>query len=227
MPEVNRLNSYKTFRSILLLSVIATGLVTGCSSSGSDAASSRVEHLKKNRVVAVVGVDVNILMKDNLQSLILEKLKTKFQSGESSEEALKKELEDYTVNLLNRRLSEHGFQPVQRARIKSVMGELALQQSGITTDSARIGQLVKADSILQGKLTIRVAEGLPLIPRFCYCLLPFSPTETDISFSGDITSVEQGIVLFSNGLTEEGEEFEFNNLDLLLDHWFERMPVLD
>lgn len=192
---------------------------------------------KEYRHIAVVDVVVEISVAKNkthkavsVATGVLKKLG--LYDNTSEEEAKKYEKEaaeamrQYAVNSINRRLLQKGFYPVQRNKIEAIADEYAVQQSGLTESASEIGKMVKADAVCTGKIIFFRDDRGSFILQAIKDLVPAFRGSYEVSFAGEITAVESGIILHSEAVREEGDDFETEILDSILKKWFKAVPSL-
>ena len=143
--------------------------------------------------------------------------------GAYTSEEYQASIRDYTVDLMNRNFAERGYSPIQRTRMESIVEEQKLQLAGFTEDSSGIGKLIQADSVCTGKMTIVIEEKRGIGGLLA---MVFSSIEDDyeITFSADISSIENGIILFSNGVTQKGSGLSMKIVENTVEKWFRALP---
>lgn len=211
-------------RGALVLMLLLTCL--HCESASSKRARER---LAQHPVVAAVDVEVKIIgdenfLREGVQSL-LNKVGLNLGLNKDKDKLVDR-IRAHSVQTANQHLAAHGMQPVQRRRIQAVLKELALSQAGLTEQSLKIGRLVKADSIFTGTLTLREKKGMFLVPDGIACLGDLSGS-VEIVFSGEITSVERGVVLYAGTVHHQADRISMYTIEQALMLWFEKMPVLE
>lgn len=180
------------------------------------------QHLK----VAVINVKVDVreegLLKDAMD---MARSQMKMSSGTESAS----QIEEYIISNINRNLLERGFLPVQRSQIKTILNEQRFQQTGLTDDVTKIGQLVKADAVFQGTIVARKKAGLD-VPFVVACLFPplfiVRGGDTQLLFSGNLTSVETGTIILSGTNSTNSGSHSLEDFDTLVNDWFDEVPEL-
>ena len=180
------------------------------------------QHLK----VAVINVKVDI-REEGLFKDAMDMARTQMKMSSGTESA--SQIEEYIISSINRNLLDRGFLPVQRSQIKTVLNEQRFQQSGLTDDATKIGQLVKADAVFQGTIVARKKAGLD-VPFVVACLFPplfiVRGGDTQLLFSGNLTSVESGTILLSGTNSTNSGSHSLEDFDTLINDWFDEVPEL-
>jgi hypothetical protein len=147
------------------------------------------------------------------------------QGKSSSETAIEPGLHEYTVDRLNRGFTRRGYTPIQRERIDAVRDEQALALSGYTAEDAEVGRLVRADAVVRGRLTIRLISRRSLGGAIRE-IFGEGGSPCELLFSGDITSVEHGYILYSHAVSAEEESFSASAVERVIERWFEELPPI-
>jgi hypothetical protein len=140
-----------------------------------------------------------------------------------SDRKYQESIREYTVDLMNRNFADRGYSPIQRARIESIVEEQKLQLAGFTEDIQDIGKLTRADSVCTGKMTIVIEEKRG-IQGFLAMIFSSIEDDYEITFSADISDVESGIILFSNGVTKKGSGLSMKIVEKTVGTWFRALP---
>lgn len=206
------------------IALLAPLLATSCGSS------VKVNHapaafLKQHQHVAVVDVKIDVVEEGLLHDAL--SMAHREITGKEASSSPGADLEEHSIATINRNLLEAGFMPVQRSRITSVLKEQHLQQGGLTSDTTRLGALLKADAVFQGTITVKKQAGID-IPLVVACLVPplflVRGGETEIIFSGAMTSVETGSIMLSGTGSNVADRFSIKEIDAVINDWFERVP---
>lgn len=210
----------------LLLVAMLTICFVHCESAISKRTRTR---LAEHAVIAVVDVEVKVIgsesMLNNTFQSVLDKIGLNLNVNQKRDN-LRDRFREHSIQTLNQRLSMQGMQPIQRRRIQAILKELALSQAGLTESSLKIGKLARARSVFTGTLTIREKKGAFFIPDGIGCLGSWSGS-VEVLFSGEITSVERGEVLYADTVYRQGNSFSMRIVEDVLADWFEKMPVVE
>lgn len=171
--------------------------------------------LGQHRKIAVTSIQIN---------LIEEKGCVLFSDGLKTGEVA---IEDYAVDVIHKNLLEKGFVPIERRRIKHILREQGLGQTGMY-EQTQIGALAGASAIFTGNISIRtelehhphIATAILFPPSLLYRLV-VPNAKTTLTFSGRMTSVETSAILISGEIANKEEGFEMDMVRELIDEWFE------
>jgi hypothetical protein len=144
---------------------------------------------------------------------------------EPAEEDVEPGLYEYTIDRLNRGFSRRGYMPIQRERINEVMEEQKIALSGQTSEDAQVGRMVQADAVVHGTLTVRFISD-DSFGGAMRRIFGRGGSPCELLFSGDITTVDRGYILYSNAVSLEQEQFSAEGIEEVVEHWFEELPAI-
>lgn len=162
--------------------------------------------LKKHRRVGIYQLKVEIDSQQSLGSRISEGVVDLLFPGQSRGLFQQKRLQELTVDTALKNFLAKGYYPIERQKIREILQEKSLHQSGIVENRHKL-KLSGIDSIFNARLQIRVIK-------------EFLKARTILSFSGHLTSVENGMILASGSITREQEEIHESDITDMIDTWF-------
>lgn len=179
------------------------------------------KHLAGHRKVAVTDVGVRVYKHRNwlTRSPVLEAV--------PFPNAL---IENHTVDALQRGLLASGFTPIERRRVKAILGEQARHRSGLYTNTARVGRLTGAQALFTGTvfiktdydLTYTIAETVIFPPMLLYRMVKPN-TVSVLTFHGRLVSVEDGTILLSGETSITRRGFALDHISQVVDQWFQQV----
>ena len=220
----------------LYLALFASGLFCASAPAGG-VVSVPSATLKKHSRVAITSIDIVVTGDQfetrnedirRLQNDMLKKNAADFglpsSTGSKNGDFIEK-FQDLIAENIHKSFIQKGFNPVERTKIKAVLNELSLQQSGlINSDSvAKIGELSRADAVFIGKLTISPNQG------------SFND-RLQLNFNGRLVSVDSGKVLAAGVVSSEkeqetpdesaGDSLKIADVRSLVNNWFRGLKAV-
>lgn len=218
MPGLYRSSAFALFVSPVFALALSCGSTVKVHHAPTDI-------LRQHTNIAVVDVKIDVVEEGLLKDAI--NMAQRELTGKNAAPSTRNDLEEHAIATINRNLLEAGFMPVQRSRITALLKEQQLQQGGMTTDTSRIGALLKADAVFQGAITVKKQAGFE-IPFVVACLVPplflVRGGETEVTFSGTMTSVEKGFIMLSGTGRTTADRFSTSEIDDVINDWFARVP---
>ncbi|MEQ9366524.1 MAG: hypothetical protein RIF32_19945 [Leptospirales bacterium] len=196
--------------------------------------SVRVQHASESllasaRVVAVTDISVRNTNDENAFGRLTRQVSGALFDEEIEGENLEQRFTEYLISAVNRNFLEQGFAPIQRLKIRQVEQEQAYQQSGLTKNAVKLGELLDAGAVFNGQLSIRQKEGLDY-PLALACIVPLilviPRPESEVIFSGELTHVKTGALLASGVSSGKMNPISADGINQIIEDWFDELPKL-
>ncbi|MCR9140931.1 MAG: hypothetical protein NXI24_01565 [bacterium] len=196
--------------------------------------SAKVKHapeslLSSAQIVAVTEMRVNNTIDGSLFDRVAQQVSTIIFEEDLESANLEQRFSEYLIASVNRNFLDRGYAPIQRIKIKQVEQEQAFQQSGLTKNSVRLGELLDAGAVFTGQLNIRQKGGLDY-PLALACLVPplliIPRPEAEVIFSGELTHVKTGALLASGVSSGRMNPLSADEINKVIEAWFDELPAL-
>ena len=185
--------------------------------------------LASARIVAVTEIRVTNTMGDNLFALVSRQISELIFDESTAGEDFEARFSEYLISTVNRNLLDRGFSPIQRMKIRQVENEQAYQQTGLTKNAVQLGELLGANAVFTGQLSIRREGGLDY-PLILACFVPpiliIPRPHAEVVFSGELTDVRTGALLASGTSSDEMNNISVEEINAIIENWFDELPAL-
>ncbi len=202
----------------LMLSFVFLGwLFLSCVSNPEQKESLLDGLIDKNKTIAVIleYTEVSSKKENGIISILGGKLlsgisgnKSKDKPNENDEVTKQLAIHNHAIDIINGELLDRGLFPIQLDKIKTILNEQKSQNSDFFGDPVEIGKMAKSDFVLICSLNINY----------------LSRTKQTLIFSGSITSIENGLILFSDSVDyNDNKKFTPEKINVVINRWFDRL----
>lgn len=207
---------------IAALLLAASVMVTQAGCSTATIVTAPADLLRNHRIVAAAPVELVIEVKESSRKSAVAALQ-KFVDLSGLKDrgiALDKDFltpntptfdnfQDFLAETVNKNFLARGYMPIERTRLKAIMKEIGLQNTGLVDQEKALqaGKLARADAIYLGRFLVQVD------PQFL-------STKVRIHFAGRLVSVERGIILMSGEQAAEETKGSMKDFTNIIDEWF-------